>query len=95
MCQQRDPPKGKQMRNSVRPMSSRQDPKPAWSPLLLLSGSVAAAVLLIGTSLSVAGEWAEPAGEEPLAGARPAADPRLPAAPAAEPLRLATATPLR
>jgi hypothetical protein len=83
------------MRNSARPVSSRQRRAPAWSPLLLLSGSVAAAVLLIGTSLSVASEWAEPAGDDLSADARPAEGSLLPAAPAAEPLRVATATPLR
>ena len=47
------------MRNPV--LFDRRAPRgtPPWSPLLLLSGSVAAAVLLIGAGLSMVGEVSE------------------------------------
>lgn len=82
------------MRHSTRPLPSPRRAAPAWSPLLLLSGSVAAAVLLIGTTLSVAGDGAEPLSDERQADARAGAEAVRPAAPVAEPLRVAAAVPL-
>lgn len=83
------------MRHSTRPLPSRHRPTPAWSPLLLLSGSVAAAVLVIGTTLSVAGDGAETLGEERQTAARPGAEALRTAEPVVEPLRVAAAVPLR